>query len=146
MKPKAFIAGPIQSMEEKQSYRDRISKILIQCGYEPVDPWRREKIVYTLKDWSVIKQNMDFVKRDLEDIEKCDVLIAYLPKLSAGACMELFYAKLRGKRTICICRLRNPSPWIIAHSDILIKRISDLKGVLEKLKLEFNGGSKSSRA
>lgn len=146
MKPKAFIAGPIQSMEEKQSYRDRISKILIQRGYEPVDPWRREKIVYTLKDWSVIKQNMDFVKRDLEDIEKCDVLIAYLPKLSAGACMELFYAKLRGKRTICICRLRNPSPWIIAHSDILIKRISDLKGVLEKLKLEFNGGSKSSRA
>ncbi|MEM0253389.1 MAG: nucleoside 2-deoxyribosyltransferase [Candidatus Bathyarchaeia archaeon] len=146
MKPKAFIAGPIQSMEEKQSYRDRISKILIQCGYEPVDPWRREKIVYTLKDWSVIKQNMDFVKRDLEDIEKCDVLIAYLPKLSAGACMELFYAKLRGKRTICICRLRNPSPWIIAHSDILIKRISDLKGVLEKIKLEFNGGSKSSRA
>ncbi|MBS7660131.1 nucleoside 2-deoxyribosyltransferase, partial [Candidatus Bathyarchaeota archaeon] len=113
MKPKAFIAGPIQSMEEKQSYRDRISKILIQCGYEPVDPWRREKIVYTLKDWSVIKQNMDFVKRDLEDIEKCDVLIAYLPKLSAGACMELFYAKLRGKRTICIWRLRNPSPWII---------------------------------
>lgn len=143
MKPKAFIAGPIQGMEERQSYRDRISKILIQCGYEPVDPWSREKVIYALEDWSAIKRNMDFIKRDLEDIERSDILVAYLPKLSAGACMELFYAKLRGKRTICICRLRNPSPWIIAHSDILIRRISDLKEALEKL--EFNSGSKFSR-
>ncbi|MBC7131087.1 hypothetical protein H5T51_07725 [Candidatus Bathyarchaeota archaeon] len=77
---------------------------------------------------------MGFVRRDLEDIEGCDVLIAYLPRLSAGTCMELFYAKLKGKATICICRLRNPSPWIIAHSDILIQRISDLQWALEKLK------------
>jgi len=41
----------------------------------------------------------DFIKRDLEDIEKCDVLIAYVPKLSAGTCVELFYAKMKRKKT-----------------------------------------------
>ncbi|MEM1536375.1 MAG: hypothetical protein QXT10_02900 [Candidatus Bathyarchaeia archaeon] len=75
-----------------------------------------------------------FYKRDLEDIEKCDVLIAYMPRLSAGTCMELFYAKLKGKRTICICQLENPSPWIIAHSDITIKRIKELEEALNKIK------------
>lgn len=134
MKPKAFIAGPIQGMEGKQSYRDRISKILIQCGYEPVDPWSREKVIYAAKDWLAVKRDMPFIRRDLEDIKRSDILVAYLPKLSAGTCMELFYAKLMGKKTVCICRLRNPSPWIIAHSDILIRRISDLKGALENLK------------
>ncbi len=42
----------------------------------------------------------DFIKRDLEDIEKCDILIAYLPRLSAGTCMEFFYAKLERKKNL----------------------------------------------
>lgn len=75
---------------------------------------------------------LDFIRRDLEDIEKCDVLIAYMPRLSAGTCMELFYAKLKGKKTICICRLKNPSPWITAHSDMVIKRIEELEEALSK--------------
>lgn len=36
----------------------------------------------------------DYVERDLDDTERCDVIVVYLPKVSAGACMELFYAKL----------------------------------------------------
>jgi len=46
--------------------------------------------------------------------------------------MELFYAKLKGKRTITICELENPSPWIIAHSDILLGKIMDLEERLRK--------------
>ncbi|MEM2104071.1 MAG: hypothetical protein QW717_04190 [Candidatus Bathyarchaeia archaeon] len=59
-------------------------------------------------DWWRIPQ-ADFIKRDLEDIERCDILIAYLPRLSAGTCMELFYAKMNGKKTLCICKLKNLS-------------------------------------
>jgi len=76
----------------------------------------------------------DFIKRDLEDIEKCDILIAYMPKLSAGTCMELFYAKMRGKKTICICKIKNPSPWITIHSDIILKRIKELEPTLKAIK------------
>ena len=41
--------------------------------------------------------------------------------------MELFYAKLKGKRTITICELENSSSWIIAHSDVVLRRIEELE-------------------
>ncbi|MEM3823401.1 MAG: nucleoside 2-deoxyribosyltransferase [Candidatus Bathyarchaeia archaeon] len=133
MKRKIFISGPIQGMEEKQFYRQIIREICFRCGYEPIDPWEREKIIYrgTEPCWWNRVPAADFIKRDLEDIEKCDTLVAYLPELSAGTCMELFYAKLKGKRTICICQIENPSPWIIIHSDVILKKIEELENILK---------------
>jgi len=135
MKRKAFISGPIQGMETKQSYREIIRQICIRCGYEPVDPWQREKVIYKAAEpgWWEKVPAVDFVRRDLEDIEKCDILIAYMPRLSAGTCMELFYAKMRGKKTICICKLKNPSPWIIIHSDKILKGIRELESALKTI-------------
>lgn len=123
-------------METKQSYRETIKRICVRCGYTPIDPWQREKILYSGEEpgWWEKVPAADFIKRDLEDIEKCDVLIAYLPQLSAGTCMELFYAKMKGKKTISICKLKNPSPWIIVHSDVVIKKIGELEKAL-KVKL-----------
>jgi nucleoside 2-deoxyribosyltransferase len=133
MKGKVFISGPIQGMETKQSYRKTIRQICIRCGYEPIDPWQREKIIYrgTEPGWWEKVPAADFIRRDLEDIEKCDILIAYMPRLSAGTCMELFYAKIKAKKTICVCKLKNPSPWIIIHSDIILKDIRELKQTLK---------------
>lgn len=123
-------------METRQSYREIIKRVCTRCGYEPLDPWQREKILYrgTEPGWWEKVPVADFIRRDLDDIEKCDVLVAYLPRLSAGTCMELFYAKMKGKKTISICRLKNPSPWIIAHSDIVIKRIGELEDALKGIK------------
>lgn len=134
MKRKVFISGPIQGMETEQSYRDVIRKICVRCGYEPVDPWEREKIMYkgTESSWWNSVPVADFIRRDLEDIKKCDVLVAYFPRLSAGTCMELFYAKLKYKKTICICQIENPSPWIIVHSDMILKKIEELEDVLKR--------------
>ena len=133
LKRKAFISGPIQGMETEQSYRDVIREICVHCGYEPVDPWEREKVIYKGIEpgWWMKVPAADFIRRDLEDIEKCDVLIAYLPKLSAGTCMELFYAKLKGKKTISICRIENPSPWIIVHSDVILESLNELEAVFK---------------
>ena len=134
MKRKAFISGPIQGVESEQAYRDAIGKICIKYGYDVVDPWEREKIMYrgTEEGWWNCVPAADFVRRDLEDIERCDVLVAYFPRLSAGTCMELFYAKLKGKRTICICEIENPSPWIIVHSDIILKKIEELEEAFKR--------------
>jgi nucleoside 2-deoxyribosyltransferase len=134
MKQKVFISGPIQYMENEQSYRQLIREICLRCGYETLDPWEREKIIYRRNEpgwWNKVPA-ADFIRRDLEDIEKCDVLVAYLPKLSAGTCMELFYAKLKGKKTICICQIENPSPWITTHSDIILKKIEELESILKR--------------
>lgn len=134
MKKRVFLSGPIQGMEGDQDYRDVLREICLRCGYEPVDPWLRERIIYrgSEPDWWGEVPSGDFIRRDLEDIERCDVLVAYLPKLSAGTCVELFYAKLKGKRTITICRIENPSPWIVAHSDVLLGKIEELEDSLMK--------------
>ncbi|MEM3641732.1 MAG: hypothetical protein QXH37_07425, partial [Candidatus Bathyarchaeia archaeon] len=123
--------------EAKQSYRDVIRRICIQCEYEPIDPWQREKVLYKRTEcgWWEKVPPADFIKRDLEDIERCDIIIAYMPRLSAGTCMELFHAKMKGKKTICICKLRNPSPWIITHSDIILKKIKELKNALKAINI-----------
>jgi nucleoside 2-deoxyribosyltransferase len=134
MARKVFISGPIQGMETQQSYRTVIKQICAHCGFETVDPWEREKVLYrgTLPEWWNKVPAVSFIRRDLKDIEKCDVLVAYLPKLSAGTCMELFYAKIKEKRTICICTIENPSPWITFHSDVMLKSIGELEPVLKQ--------------
>jgi len=53
--------------------------------------------------------------------------------------MELFYAKLKGKRTITICQIEDPSPWITVHSDILLDRIEDLEDSLKKEETQADG-------
>ena len=134
MAKKVFVSGPIQGMETEQSYRDVIREVCVHSGFEVVDPWEREKVLYCGSDldwWSRVPA-ADFIRRDLEDVERCDVLVAYFPRLSAGTCMELFYAKLKGKRTICICEIENPSPWIIVHSDTILKKIEELEEALKQ--------------
>ena len=94
-----------------------------------VDPWSREAVYYESGEVDVSRAK-SIVERDLRDIDGCDVLVAYLPILSAGVCMELFYAKRAGKTTIVICELKNPSPWIVAHSDRFFRSIEEFKAFL----------------
>jgi glycerophosphoryl diester phosphodiesterase len=131
---KVFLSGPIQGMERKQFYRKRLGGMLKSLGFEVLDPWEREKIFYSYrgKEWWKRVPVRGFIKRDLEDIDKCDFLVAYIPKVSAGTCMELFYAKNKGKPTYVICKLKNPSPWIVAHSTKIFRTSKVLKRFLEK--------------
>jgi len=134
MKKIAFISGPIQGMENEQSYREVIRKICARLGYETVDPWLREKAIYRGDEpcWWTKVPAAGFIERDLEDIERCDVLIAYLPKLSAGTCMELFYAKRKGKMVITISGMDALSPWILVHSDRVLRSIEELEDALKQ--------------
>jgi nucleoside 2-deoxyribosyltransferase len=135
MKKKAFISGPILGMENNQGYRDIITKICVELGFEVIDPWRRERILYETDDlcWWTSVPAVGFVQRDLDDAERCDVMIVYLPKLSAGACMELFYAKRKGKKIIVISKMECLSPWIMVHSDAIVKSFSELEDALKKI-------------
>lgn len=130
---RVFVSGPIQGMEEEQGYRERLRRVLERCGFEVVDPWERERVVYCGGgEWWRNVPVAGFIGRDLEDIEGCDVFVAYLPRLSAGTCMELFYAKRCGKLTVVICELENPSPWIVQHSDVLLKSIEEFENYFKR--------------
>lgn len=134
MKRKVFISGPILGMETNQGYRRIIAEICERLGFDVIDPWHREKSLYEGDEewWWPNVPAEGFVKRDLEDAERCDIMIVYLPKLSAGACMELFYAKRIGKKVIVVSEIESLSPWIEIHSDVIIKKIDVLKDELRK--------------
>jgi len=135
MKKKVFISGPILGMETNQGYRTAITEVCEKLGFEVIDPWRREKSIYKgdEKYWWPNVPAAGFVQRDLDDAERCDVMIVYLPKLSAGACMELFHAKRNGKRVIVVSEMKCLSPWIIIHSDAIVKNFNELEDALKKI-------------
>ncbi len=135
MKPQVFISGPILGMEDHQEYRETIGAICQRAGFEIIDPWHREHVLYkgTEECWWNKVSTFDFVQRDLDDADRCDVMVVYLPKLSAGACMELFYAKRKGKKVIIVSELDCLSPWIVVHSDVIVKSLDDLKDALKKV-------------
>ena len=130
-----FISGPILGVENEQEYRVTITKICNRLGLQVIDPWRREKILYKGNEhcWWTKCVPMDFVQRDLDDADRCDIMVAYMPKLSAGACMEMFYAKRKGKKIIVVSGMECLSPWIVVHSDVIVKRFEDLKDALNQV-------------
>jgi nucleoside 2-deoxyribosyltransferase len=135
MKKKVFISGPILGMETEQGYREKITKICTKLGFEVIDPWRREKVLYKGDEhcwWSKVPAPK-FIQRDLDDAERCDIMIVYLPRLSAGACMEMFYAKRMGKRIIVVSDMPCLSPWIVVHSDVIVKNFGELEFALKQV-------------
>jgi nucleoside 2-deoxyribosyltransferase len=135
MNKTVFISGPILGMETEQGYRDVITKICSKLGFDVIDPWRREKVLYkgNEKCWWDNVPAYGFIQRDLDDIDRSDIIITYLPKLSAGACMELFYAKRKGKQVIVVSEMESLSPWIKYHSDMIIKSLNELESALQKI-------------
>ena len=122
-------------MEKQQDhYRKTITDIASKMGFDVIDPWKRERVLYNGTDecWWDKVPTFDFVQRDLDDADLCDVMVVYLPILSAGACMEMFYAKRKGKHVIVVSELKCLSPWIVFHSDEIIKSFSQLEATLKK--------------
>jgi len=135
MKKKVFISGPILGMENNQGYRKEISDVCVKIGFDVIDPWNREKVLYKGNEdcwWNKVS-TFDFIQRDLDDADNCDIMVVYLPQLSAGACMELFYAKRKSKKIIVVSEMECLSPWIIAHSDIILKSFNQLEDAMKKI-------------
>jgi len=135
MKKKVFISGPIIGREKQQDYRRIITDIAAKLDLEVIDPWKRERVLFngTEECWWDKVPTFDFVQRDLDDADRCDIMVVYLPILSAGACMEMFYARRKGKKIIVVSDIELLSPWIIYHSDMVIKSFSQLEEAIKKL-------------
>ena len=127
-----FISGPILGVEKQQDYRQTIAGICKKLGLEVIDPWKRERVLYngTEECWWDKVPVFDFIQRDLDDEDRCNIMVVYLPILSAGACMEMFYAKRKGKKIIVVSEIKCLSPWIVFHSDKIVKSFSHLEDAL----------------
>jgi hypothetical protein len=122
-------------MEKQQEYRKTITEVCLRLGFDVIDPWNRERVLYngTEQCWWDKVPTFDFVQRDLEDAQRCDFMVVYMPKLSAGACMEMFYAKRKSKKIIVVSQMECLSPWIVFHSDMIIKSFGELEEALKDL-------------
>jgi nucleoside 2-deoxyribosyltransferase len=132
MKKQVFISGPILGMEKQQDYRKHITEIVEKLGFKVIDPWKRERVIYkgTEECWWDKVPVFDFIQRDLDDADRCDIMVVYMPILSAGACMEMFYAKRKGKHVIVVSEIKCLSPWIVFHSDTIVNSFSQLEETL----------------
>jgi len=62
------------------------------------------------------------IKRDLEAIQRSDLVVAKVWTTTYGTPMEMFYAyAILKKPVLTFCPLRTPSPWIIGHSTKIYK-------------------------
>lgn len=108
----------------------------------PVPDWRTLAISklqrYGLQivnpiDWAIPNiPSLDIekrVRRALDLIDQCDVVLANLHRSSYGTAMEIFYAHRRGKMVTVIGN--NPfSPWVVSHSQA---RFGELNPALDFL-------------
>ncbi|MCW4028986.1 MAG: nucleoside 2-deoxyribosyltransferase domain-containing protein [Candidatus Bathyarchaeota archaeon] len=135
MAKQVFISGPILGMEKQQDYRKTVTDICTKLGLTVIDPWKRERVLYngTEECWWDKVPTFEFISRDLDDADRCDIMVVYLPIISAGACMEMFYAKRKGKHVIVVSENRCLSPWIIFHADAVITNFDKLEEKLKNL-------------
>jgi hypothetical protein len=134
MAKQLFISGPILGMEKEQDYRQTITAVANKLDIEIIDPWKRERVLYDGSEdcWWDKVPSFGFIQRDLDDADRCDIMVVYLPILSAGACMEMFYAKRKGKHIIVVSPIKCLSPWVIYHSDLVIQSFDELEEALRK--------------
>lgn len=128
---RVYIAGPIQGLEEKQKYREVLAGLLEEYGFKPLDPWLREQAYYRSLTADV-SEAYKLVRRDLLDLQYCELLVAYMPRLSAGVAMEIYYAKSKGKKVYLISPMEDVSPWLLAHTDRVFKNVGELEEFLKR--------------
>jgi nucleoside 2-deoxyribosyltransferase len=99
--PRVYLAGPPFADE----YRSRAAELARGCGWEPVDPMRRDFRGRTEG------HEQEIVEGDLADIDACDAVLAAFTVPDEGTAMEAWYAHSRGVRVIAYTGGTPAHPW-----------------------------------
>ncbi len=130
---KILVCGPMAygSIERIR----RLQKILEQEMFEVVDQFQSKEMDYSnVKDFRDNKELAEkIVLNDLSFIEKSDIIVAICDQPSFGTAVEIYYAKMLGKRVIVLNEIEQPSPWPIAFADVIVKDMSTLLDILKNL-------------
>lgn len=73
------------------------------------------------------------VNNDLEYIKKTDVLVVLANRPSHGTAIEMFVAKISGKRVILFAKDPVPTPWPVNFSDDIVTSEEELIKLLHEL-------------
>jgi len=130
-----YLAGPISFVEEQQEYREILKEELtrVSSKFKIHDPWEREQVKFrgkhmTFRDLEKEEEKREIAEEvitdDLKDIAQCDMLLAYIPRLSVGTSMEIFFAyRILRKPVIVIYTNKEDGGsiplWLFGNSNII---------------------------
>jgi nucleoside 2-deoxyribosyltransferase len=119
---KVYLCGPINGCTDAEC-NDWRAYAKENLRFDTLDPMRRDYRGRELEDGSAD----EIVAGDEEDVAACDFILANCPKASWGTAMEIRMAKKElGKRVVVVLPPDVvPSPWLIHHSDIILRSMSD---------------------
>lgn len=106
-----YLAGPINGTTdaEMHNWRNDLIKRLPNTRF--IDPTTRD--YRGTEDQNIAA----IVEHDKDDIDRCELVVAYCPKPSVGTSMEILYAWQQGQRVIVWAPPGAPvSPWLRYHS------------------------------
>lgn len=122
---RVYLAGPINGATDAEMFDWRRDLTERMPGVEFVDPTRRD--YRGVEDQNVAA----IVEDDKDDIESCEVLIAYCPRPSVGTSMEVLYAWERGMQVLIYAPPGAPvSPWLRYHSHSLLNYATEVEAQL----------------
>ncbi|RLE92597.1 MAG: hypothetical protein DRN04_09765 [Thermoprotei archaeon] len=97
---KVYFAAPMLGDRSNLEDNKKIASVLKAMGCEILTEWVLEEILDIERGASP----KEIFERDLEMLDKCDVLIADVSYPSLGVGFEIAYALLKGKKVIAYCR------------------------------------------
>lgn len=124
-----YLAGGINNLSDADAcdWRDQV-KVELDMYYEFLDPMRRDYRGKELDDNVAV----DIVTYDLEDIDASDIVLVLAQVPSWGTAMEMFYAAGAFKKIVCIYGGSSPSPWLMAHSHVILSSVDEAIIYLEQ--------------
>lgn len=126
---KLYLAGPIFgcSVKECKRWRSYLTEQLSKINIKTKDPTRNILNLQRQLEQGIIDDIEDIVEQDKADINICDGIIAYMPFVSIGTCMEIMYAYINNKEIYIIAGQQiAESPWIIYHATEIFSEFYEL--------------------
>lgn len=123
-----YLAGPINAASDAEAYgwRVRAKRVLARAGIDctlPVDFRGREDENATA-----------IVERDLADIARADLLLAYCWQASVGTSMEIRHAAAELRKPVIVVASRPVSPWLRYHATELHPTLdAAIRAIIDRL-------------
>lgn len=130
LRPKGYLCGGINGLTDDQckTWRDMVKGAAPEINW--LDPMRRD---YRGKELESVSEIFD---GDIQDIAESRLILVNAEKPSWGTAMEMVYARFLNKFVITVCPSDKPSPWLVKHSDIIVRTLE--AGILTAKDTRFN--------
>lgn len=128
---KIYLAHPGKHMSEGKV----LESTLVTAGYEVINPFDYDSYAQALTElWDKhpkVRKKKGVaelvVEKDLDSINNCDIVVAYVIEPSIGTSMEIKYAYSIGKSVFILSN--EVSPWLMYYGTV-VKKVEDLLDLL----------------